>query len=36
MAKRFIKLGAAKVIIAARGLKELERVKHECGAGDRV
>ncbi len=29
MAKRFVKLGAKKVIIAARGVKELERVKSE-------
>lgn len=30
LTKRFIELGAAKVIIAARNLKELERVKKEC------
>ena len=30
MAKRFIELGSSKVIIAARGIKELERVKSEC------
>lgn len=36
MAKRFIELGAAKVIIAARNLKELERVKNETRAPERV
>ena len=36
MAKRFIELGAAKVIIAARNVKELERVKRETNAPERV
>ena len=36
MAKRFVKLGASKVIIASRGIKELERVKAECSDPSRV
>jgi|LauGreDrversion4_2_1035121.scaffolds.fasta_scaffold270046_1 short-subunit dehydrogenase len=36
MAKRFVKLGAKKVIIASRGLKELERVKAESGDSSRI
>lgn len=36
MAKKFIELGASKVIIAARGLKELARVKSECRNPDKV
>ena len=31
MAKKFVKLGAEKVIIAARRKNELERVQKECG-----
>lgn len=36
LAKRFIELGASKVIIAARTVKELERVKSECKDPSRV
>jgi short-subunit dehydrogenase len=36
MAKRFVELGAKKVIIAARNMKELMRVKGECKYPDRV
>ena len=36
MAKRFVKLGAKKVIIASRGVKELERVKSESVDPSRV
>jgi short-subunit dehydrogenase len=36
LAKRFVELGAAKVIIAARTLRELERVKSECADPSRV
>jgi NADP-dependent 3-hydroxy acid dehydrogenase YdfG len=36
MAKRFVKLGAKKVIIASRGVKELERVKSESADPSRV
>ena len=31
MAKQMVRLGAKKVIIAARRITELERVKKECG-----
>ena len=31
MTKRFVALGAQKVIIASRNVKEMERVKSECG-----
>jgi short-subunit dehydrogenase len=36
MAKQFVELGAAKVVIAARRTSELERVKSECSHPDRV
>jgi short-subunit dehydrogenase len=36
LAKHVIELGAAKVIIAARNVKELERVKKECKHPDKV
>ena len=36
LAKRFIEIGASKVIIAARTLNELNRVKSECKYPDRV
>ena len=36
MAKDFVRLGAAKVIIAARRVSELERVKKECDRPEAV
>jgi len=36
MAKQFVDLGAAKVVIAARRTSELERVKRECSHPERV
>jgi len=36
LCKRFIELGAKKVIIAARRLNELERVKKECKYPEKV
>jgi len=36
MAKQFVKLGAVKVIIAARRKNELERVQKECGGESKV
>jgi hypothetical protein len=36
MAKEFVLFGASKVIIAARRLPELERVKRESKHPDRV
>ena len=36
LAKEFIKLDAKRVIIAARTLKELERVKSECLRPERI
>ena len=36
LCKRFVELGAKKVIIAARRLAELERVKQECKFPERV
>jgi short-subunit dehydrogenase len=36
LAKRFLELGAKQVIIAARNVKELERVKNESKYPERV
>ena len=36
LAKRFIELNAKEVVIAARTVKELERVKSECKHPERV
>lgn len=36
LAKRFIELNAKEVVIAARTVKELERVKSECKDPERV
>jgi len=36
MTKRLVQLGAKKVVIASRNIKEMERVKNECIDKSRV
>ena len=36
MTKRLVQLGAKKVVIASRNIKEMERVKNECLDKSRV
>ena len=36
LTKRFVELGARKVIIASRNVKEMERVKSECIDSQRI